>query len=205
MAKEKEITEEDENTVKKSGPGPLILGAAALLSAGGAGAGSYFLTPAPVEKSADQSEQAYAVNNADGADKHLKKSPKRKTKSHAAKESKHSKATEAPNLGGEIQLAGDTAFFVLDPLVVSINPIGRSRHLKVVLAVETAPEEADAIRQRALHIRDAYNTYLRSVDASIFEDPAAMSRMRSQLLRRTRAIAPDAEIKNVLITEFILT
>ncbi len=90
-------------------------------------------------------------------------------------------------------------------MVVSIQPIGRSKHLKVALVLETNDEGAARLLDSGFYIQDVLNTFLRSVDATVLEDPASMSRLRAQILRRIRAIVPDAEISNVLITEFLLT
>ncbi|MCK5748115.1 MAG: flagellar basal body-associated FliL family protein, partial [Oricola sp.] len=59
--------------------------------------------------------------------------------------------------------------------------------------------------EHGFYVQDVLNTFLRSVDSQVLEDPAAMSRLRAQLLRRVRAIVPDADVRDVLITEFVLT
>ncbi|GJL92839.1 flagellar basal body-associated FliL family protein [Hyphococcus sp.] len=106
---------------------------------------------------------------------------------------------------GEVQHSEHATFLVLEPMIVSIQPIGRSKHLKVSLVLETNDDGAAALQDSGPYVQDVLNTYLRSVDVAVLEDPAAMSRLRSQILRRIRAIVPDAEVTNVLITEFILT
>jgi flagellar FliL protein len=77
--------------------------------------------------------------------------------------------------------------------------------LKVSLVLETDDEGAEALQDSGFYVQDVLNTFLRSVDVSVLEDPASMSRLRAQILRRIRAIVPDAEVTNVLITEFVLT
>ena len=51
---------------------------------------------------------------------------------------------------------------------------------------------------------DVMNTYLNAVDASAFEDPIAMIKMRSQLLRRIQIVTGDERVKDLLIMEFVL-
>ena len=99
----------------------------------------------------------------------------------------------------------EAAFFILDPLVISIRPIGDTRHLRISLVLETSSYQAESLLGRIFHVQDVLNTYLRSVDRNEFEDPAAMMRLRSQIRRRVQAAAPGVKVDNVLITEFILT
>lgn len=106
---------------------------------------------------------------------------------------------------GTIQQSEETTFLVLDPMIISIQPIGRSKHLKVSLVFETDEDGAAALLNNGFYIQDVLNTFLRSVDSTILEDPSAMARLRSQILRRVKSVAPDANVTNVLITEFVLT
>lgn len=106
---------------------------------------------------------------------------------------------------GAIQHSEHATFLVLEPMVISIQPIGRSKHLRVSLVFETDDEGAQLLLDNGFYVQDVLNTYLRSVDHTVLEDPSSMSRLRAQILRRIRVIVPDASVTNVLITEFILT
>lgn len=106
---------------------------------------------------------------------------------------------------GAIQHSEHATFLVLDPMVISIQPIGRSKHLRVSLVFETDDEGAEILLDNGFYVQDVLNTYLRSVDHTVLEDPSSMSHLRAQILRRIRVIVPDASVTNVLITEFILT
>ncbi len=106
---------------------------------------------------------------------------------------------------GEVQHTAYATFLVMEPMVVSIAPIGRSKHLKISLVLETDDDGAQELLEQGFYVQDVLNTFLRSVDNEVLEDPSAMSRLRAQILRRVRAIAPDANVQNVLITEFVLT
>ncbi len=147
------------------------------------------------------------------ADEHDDK--KEKDSGHGKKDKKKKKSSGGHGGGdktestlkplGEVQHSEHATFLVLEPMIVSIQPIGRSKHLKVSLVLETDDDGADALQQNGFYVQDVLNTFLRSVDVAVLEDPASMSRLRAQILRRIRAIVPDAEITNVLITEFVLT
>lgn len=106
---------------------------------------------------------------------------------------------------GEVQHSEHATFLVMEPMIVSISPIGRSKHLKVSLVFETTEDGAEVLLENGFYVQDVLNTFLRSVDAQVLEDPTSMSRLRAQILRRIHAITPDADVSNVLITEFILT
>lgn len=106
---------------------------------------------------------------------------------------------------GSVQHSEHATFLVLEPMVISIQPIGRSKHLRVSLVFETDDEGAEILLANGFYVQDVLNTYLRSVDHTVLEDPSSMSRLRAQILRRIRVIVPDASVTNVLFTEFILT
>ncbi len=195
-------TEEDGNNKKAKPLGFILIAVVALIVGGGAAAAVYFLAPG----GAPASGQAHADASHDGAEKPLAGDykPARKT----AKANKHGKKNASGPAefdGGKIQFHGETAYYVLDPMVISIQPMGGARHLKISLIIETSSEEADALQSRTYHIEDVLNTYLRSVNSAEFEDPAAMSRLRAQIRRRIGAVAPGVAIEQILITEFVLT
>ena len=53
-------------------------------------------------------------------------------------------------------------------------------------------------------MRDVLNTYLRAVEITDLEDPAAMTRLRAQMVRRVRMVTPPDTVRDVLILDFIL-
>lgn len=96
------------------------------------------------------------------------------------------------------------AYVALDPMVISLGPQSRARHLKVVLVVETGlgrEAEVEMVRPR---IVDMLNVFLRAVDEREFELPRAMERMRAQMLRRVQLVAPEGAVLDLLVQEFIL-
>jgi flagellar FliL protein len=222
---------EGEETAKKKGLGLIPMVAAAVVAAGVAGGAAFVLAPggagdapgcvvAEVDEHGeskshdedathDEAAAGCAEATADdhGGDKgnkdsdHGKKGKKKKSSGGHGGDSAES--TVKPL--GEIQHSAHATFLVLEPMIVSIQPIGRSKHLKVSLVLETDDEGAEALQDSGFYVQDVLNTFLRSVDVAVLEDPASMSRLRAQILRRIRAIVPDAEVTNVLITEFVLT
>lgn len=211
---------------KGKGLGLIPMAAAALVAAGVAGGAAFVLTPSAKEENpacveaaephddeaaheeAPESEDHAAMEEC-AADDHAGKSGKDKKKkaekSHGGGHGGGDAGSTAIKPIGEVQHTDYASFLVMEPMVVSISPIGRSKHLKISLVFETDDDGAAALIENGFYVQDVLNTFLRSVDSEVLEDPAAMSRLRAQLLRRVRAIVPDANVENVLITEFVLT
>ena len=53
-------------------------------------------------------------------------------------------------------------------------------------------------------ILDVLNTYLRAVTEEEMSAPAAITRLRAQILRRVQIVAGAENIRDILITEFVL-
>ena len=53
-------------------------------------------------------------------------------------------------------------------------------------------------------VLDVINTYLRAVEVRQLEDPAALTLIRSHLLRRIQLVTGDGRVNDLLITEFIV-
>ncbi len=98
----------------------------------------------------------------------------------------------------------DVAFVNLDPLVISLGPNANSEYLKISITLETTDPQKKAIEHLVPKFRDVLNTYLRAVDERDIAEPAAMIRLRAQMLRRIQLVAPPDSIENVLITDFVL-
>lgn len=206
---EKDSEQDGDLAATKTGPAPLVLVAAALVAALGAGAGAFFLTPQPASPQSAQSDSADDASKSDN--KHGK--PK-KTKKHAKKKDSSHKGSKKED-GGDgntstltninIVDVGDKAFVEFAPLIISLPPAARSRHLKIRIVIETAPEDAEAIRYHAFTLNDVLNTYLRSVDSERLHNPVFVSDLKEQIELRVNLVAPDVDIHNTLITEFLLT
>ena len=53
-------------------------------------------------------------------------------------------------------------------------------------------------------IIDVLNTYLRAVSEDELGKPAALERLRAQMLRRIQVVTEQGQVKDLLITEFVL-
>ncbi|MEM9705438.1 MAG: flagellar basal body-associated FliL family protein [Pseudomonadota bacterium] len=122
---------------------------------------------------------------------------------HADDHSDHPEKEEAPVIE---RIADEPPAFVsLEPLVVSLGPQANSKYLKISISVETTEEHAEAITKLSPRFRDVLNTFLRAVDERDLADPTAMTRLRSQILRRVQLVANGETVNDILITDFILT
>jgi flagellar FliL protein len=96
-------------------------------------------------------------------------------------------------------------FVALDPLIISLPASNGRDHLRFTATLEVAlPHMAEvaAIKPR---IVDVLNGYLRAVDLAELEDPAALARMRSHMLRRVQVVAGEGRVNDLLIMEFVLS
>ena len=97
-----------------------------------------------------------------------------------------------------------TAFVALDQITVSLHGDAGARFLRLSAQIE-APLHAQAEVQRLQpRLVSVMNTYLPALDAASLQEPAAIMRVRAQLLRRLQLVAGEDAIADVLITEFIL-
>ena len=94
------------------------------------------------------------------------------------------------------------AFVALEPMVISLQ--GAQKYLKFTAQIEVDPAaqaEVVAIQPR---IVDVLNGYLRAVDTAELADPAALMRLRAQMLRRVQVVAGADKVRDLLIMEFVL-
>jgi len=96
------------------------------------------------------------------------------------------------------------AFVALDPLIINLpNQTGR-QFLRFAAQLEVNPTyqaEIEAIKPR---IVDVLNSFLRAVEVADLEDPAALLRLRAQMLRRVQVVTGTDRVRDLLIMEFVL-
>ena len=97
------------------------------------------------------------------------------------------------------------SFVAIDPLVISLPGSGGRDHLRFAAQLEVPlayVAEVEAIKPRII---DVLNGYLRAVRIAELEDPAALVRLRGQMLRRVQVVAGDGRVSDLLIMEFVLS
>lgn len=96
------------------------------------------------------------------------------------------------------------AFVPIDELIISLGPEAKAKHLQVKVSIEVEPGTEMDVQTISPRITDVLNTYLRAIDGSDLENPRSMTRMRAQMLRRVRLVAPQGAVRDVLIQQFVL-
>lgn len=98
----------------------------------------------------------------------------------------------------------DIGFVPIDPVVISLPETARSTHLRFTAQLEVGtPHKADVVLLLP-RIVDVLNGYLRAIDVAELEDPTALVRIRSQLLRRIQLVTGEGRVRDLLVTEFVL-
>lgn len=95
------------------------------------------------------------------------------------------------------------AFVPLPPLIVNL-PGGGDRFLRFAGQLEVAPEHLDEVTTLVPRVVDVLNGYLRAVEPAEVADPAALLRLRSQMLRRVQVVAGGDRVRDLLVMEFVV-
>lgn len=117
-------------------------------------------------------------------------------------------APEDPAAAGaevdEMSPLPDVKFVEVQPLTITIATNPKPRHLRFrsQLEVPTAyKEEVELVLPRVV---DVFNTYLRALRIEDIEDPSALTRLRSQMLRRVNIVTGEGRVNDLLIMEFVI-
>ena len=119
---------------------------------------------------------------------------------HAADEAGHDSGDEAE----PVRDLPELAFVPLEPLIITLPGGGGRVQLRFSAQLEVEPAyqaDVEALRPR---ITDVLNSYLRAVDMAQLEDPTALVRLRSQMLRRVQIVTGEGRVKDLLIMEFVM-
>jgi flagellar FliL protein len=98
----------------------------------------------------------------------------------------------------------DIAFVPVDPLVITLGSGAAVRHLRFTSQIEVSAPYAAEVQMLLPRIVDVLNGYMRAIDVTQLEDPAALVRMRAQLLRRIQIVTGEGRVRDLLVTEFVL-
>ncbi len=104
----------------------------------------------------------------------------------------------------EVDALPDIAFVPVDPLVITLGSGEAVRHLRFTSQIEVAGPHASEVQLLLPRIADVLNGYLRAVDVTELEDPAALVRIRAHLLRRIQIVTGEGRVRDLLVTEFVL-
>lgn len=106
--------------------------------------------------------------------------------------------------GGGATVAGNVAFVPMEPIMISLPPGRSAKLLRFTGQLEVEPAHAADVAALMPRVLDVLNTYLRAVEVRDLEEPAAMARLRAQMLRRVQVVTGDGLVRDLLVTEFVL-
>jgi len=98
----------------------------------------------------------------------------------------------------------DISFVALDPIIVSTAASQGTRHLRFRAQLEVPSAYQDEVTSITPRVIDVLNSYLRAIEFKDFEDPTALVRLRSQMLRRVQVVTGEGRVRDLLIMEFVL-
>ncbi|TGD67514.1 flagellar basal body-associated FliL family protein [Tabrizicola sp. WMC-M-20] len=110
---------------------------------------------------------------------------------------------QSPASGGATALP-DIVFVPVDPIIISLGPQSRSRHLRFASQLEVSAAHVAEVQLLLPRVADVLNSYLRAVELVQLEDPAALMRLKAQMLRRVQIVTGQDRVRDLLISEFVL-
>lgn len=109
---------------------------------------------------------------------------------------------------GDIQvdeILPEIEFVKIDPIIVSLPSGQSSRLVRFSAQLEVGAGYRGEVESVLPRIVDVLNSYLRAVEPADFEQPAALVKLRAQMLRRVQIVTGKGRVRDLLIMEFVLT
>ena len=114
-------------------------------------------------------------------------------------------ATAAKVVGPEPSPLPDVEFVPLEPLLVSLNASEPAQQLRFEGELEVRAGEAANVRKLMPRIMDVMNGYLRAVEVGDLREPAALFRIRAQMLRRIQTVTGEGRVRDLLVKTFLIS
>lgn len=109
---------------------------------------------------------------------------------------------ESMPVAGELP---DVAFVEVEPMIITMGRGTASKHLRFRAQLEVPSTQKGAVEALLPRVVDVLNTYLRAVEMSDLNDPAALVRLRAQMLRRLQVVTGPGRVSDLLIMEFVMS
>jgi flagellar FliL protein len=104
----------------------------------------------------------------------------------------------------EMEPLPDVAFIPVDPIIVSMTSTSQTRHLQFRAQLEVPSKYQLEVETILPRVVDVLNGYLRALDITDLEDSSALTRLRSQMLRRVQIVTGQGRVSDLLIMEFVV-
>lgn len=98
----------------------------------------------------------------------------------------------------------DIAFVPMEPIQITFGPGSAVTHLRFRAELEVAAAHAGEIESILPRVVDVLNGYLRALDVADLANPASLTRLRAQMLRRIQIVAGAGRVRDLLIMDFVL-
>lgn len=98
----------------------------------------------------------------------------------------------------------DIAFVPLDTILITFGGQSAVSHLRFRAELEVAAAYAGEVESIRPRVVDVLNSYLRALDVAELANPAALARLRAQMLRRSQIVAGAGRVRDLLIMDFVL-
>ncbi len=102
------------------------------------------------------------------------------------------------------EAAPEIAFVPITPVTISLGKAADNHHLRFTAQLEVNKDSEVEVADLVPRILDVINGYLRAVEVAELEDPDALVRLRSQMLRRIQIVTGEGRVRDLLVTEFVL-
>lgn len=99
----------------------------------------------------------------------------------------------------------DVVFVPIQPLIINLGRGGSSHHLRFHAQLEVTKAAEAEVTTLLPRVTDVLNSYLRAVGVGELENPAALVRLRAQMLRRVQVVTGEGRVLDLLIMEFVIT
>lgn len=96
-------------------------------------------------------------------------------------------------------------FLTVPTITLTMPPGARTRVLRFGAALEVDPAHAGEVERLMPRVTDILNVFLRALEPRDLERPAAIVTLRAQMLRRVRIVVGPDRVRDLLITEFVLS
>lgn len=116
----------------------------------------------------------------------------------ATDEVAHSETTD------KIEGAEEVAFVALDPMVITLSTGSSRQLLRFTAQLDVEPSAVEEVEKIKPRIVDILNGYLRALDIEDIEAPAALVKIRSQMLHRVKIVVGEGRVNDLLVMEFVL-
>jgi len=102
------------------------------------------------------------------------------------------------------EAADDFAFVAVPSVTISLGKPSENKHLRFTAQLEVAKAKSAKVEELMPRILDVLNGYMRALEETDLQQPDALVRLRSQMLRRIQIVTGEGYVRDLLVTEFVL-